>query len=297
MVEEFNKTAEHNSKFYDPEEEKVYVDDEDVIRDQLAKLKLTFFDEERKSLPTKKKTNKKASNKKNVDAPDNKDVDENLFENIDFTLTDSLNAAEEQKGNSETKVDLTAKMCQAFGSDLKDVTSDGFTEFEVHNEDSESDVLSIDVSVPKAPSSSSNNLPSSSIPKVPFSNSRASISTSNADSTPSLAALGEANKKNNEATESSGLDFSSGPKEFNFGLPKVPKFPSSAKQSASKDNPVDEEEIFTGKKKSDKTDTAEEDNEPFIDLNAPIIPKSTGLVTTEKETKELEDWLSSVLDD
>ena len=87
---------------------------------------------------------------------------------------------------------------------------------------------------------------------------------------------------------------------FNFGLPKLNASDSPTPLNLAslhqlnqrKDDGVD---VFTPALTKQEEVKKEE---PVIDLNAPIIPKAVApLVQTKEDTKDLEDWLDTVLDD
>lgn len=281
MAEHYQALADDNLRLYDPSSNtKDIVDTAEIIEQQMTKLRLSFFDSSTKQPATIKNRNAKIEDRESDYS--NKNITElKGFDNLeDFNLLTDVQTKNDP--DKIVKVDLTEKMCKAFGSDINSIGDDfgGLTFNDTTNELEDVDTL-----------------PSNSVKSI------ASDISGNIQSS-SLRISNDVRSNTEEP-----LDFSAGITSFNFGLPKsgpplsnLSSVTCNSQDDSSAATPfvaavADDVYDFLSSSHDASKVPASVPEHPIIDLNAPIIPKPVALVTSVDETKELEDWLDSVLDD
>ncbi|XP_018018521.1 uncharacterized protein LOC108675050 [Hyalella azteca] len=300
LTDFYTKIADDNRRVFNPHSPSNYVEDADFVEEQIQKLRLTFFDEnhDKKYVAVNKNAR---DNQLSVEIEklaehqarpsekfmDGAAIDSELSTNFDFSK--DFNEDVRERSASDSKVDLTAQMCQAFGFDIKDVPDDDdFHEFVAQSEDSVTEINRTSFEELNEFKDANKIIAQNSV-------TAASSKVHKSIKNPRIQSLVDENStsKSNDSEASSStikLDFSAGLQAFNFGVPKTTR---SHSPNSIADKKLEDENGFCAK------DVIVVDScaEPVLDLDAPIVPTSTALVTTKEDTKELEDWLDSVLDD
>ena len=294
--------ADDNRKIYDPSDNQGNLaDTTQIIQEQMERLRLAFFGAENPSDGSDQAQKSSPISRNNLIS--DKDNSINKFDEYEeFSVNVDLGDLDKNINDEETeskKVDLTEKMCKAFGSNIEDI-GDDFSGFEIEREE-ENEAADNIMNVTE--NKTSNNINSRKDNAVHIKdNSSKTLSSNSIDrnassETPSLNVSSKLPRDSSleKPKPSNQLDFSTGNNTFNFGLPKN-----------NVNAPVDVAKVNSSKKDSEQIDVFAppivepakvKDDQPVIDLNAPVIPKPVALVTNKEETKELEDWLDSVLDD
>ena len=260
LVDHYDQVANDNRRLYDPAEDQTELaDTAQIIEEQIKNLRASFFDDSasddnRENCISKPVVNiHKIIRKKHNDFLE---IDDRLISSIDFNCgTDD--ACNEIKNIA--KVDLTEKMCQAFGSNINDV-GDDFEDFILNCEDEMVD-----------------------------------FNTNNAVDNQNVALHSKTLKKSVVVShkEDSGIN------TFNFGLPQSSKNKDTTDEYAKHPTNVEKPLVNEASSEQQSTDLSDDVTlePPAVDLDAPIVPQLVAASAQVDETKELEDWLDSVLDD
>ena len=276
LADYYNSVADDNLRLYNPTEHfSDTVQAPDIAKQQIEKFRKYFFEEEEEQRPIKghldKKNTRNARPRDINDEPTSDSLFVNSFNDLDFNLPNT-NKEDSSSKIPSTNIDLTDKLCMAFGSNI-DAVNKRFEEFAIENgtAEEESQPAKSDIFDEK------------------------------------LKILENISEKFQPGKNDSGMKFDSGCITFDFGLPKLCN--ESEDRSAGLEDLIvsnklekqeDSSDIFEPKLTKEGGVKKLEESAPALpdlDLEADIIPEApVSLVKTKEEKENLEDWLDDFLD-